>query len=323
MTACVLALTALLAAGGLRVETGTPAALCPDIGEVRRAVRERLNVEGGGEWLASYDLVHRPEAQSGDVVRVELRDPAGKLRLRRDLPRSGESCVALAQAVALVLESFFRHPTSEQPDDEQPDDDAGGPAAPPAIAAAPARPAALGWGPAVELLGAWAAGPSGPALAVDVWYGAGPLSPWAFGLEGVWMATEKRLTIELPSSAQATAATRSALFRGWVARRLRVAEPVELLLGPELVLGLDRFQPQSVPMGVSDVRAAPGVGGRAHLRLRLASRIALSLVAALDVTPPSLAGRFEIDVYGVPAEVFPAPSVRLFVGAGIALALFQ
>ncbi len=49
MTACVLALTALVAAGGLRVETGTPAALCPDIGEVRRVVRERLNVEGGGE----------------------------------------------------------------------------------------------------------------------------------------------------------------------------------------------------------------------------------------------------------------------------------
>jgi len=316
MTACVLALTALVAAGGLRVETGTPAALCPDIGEVRRAVRERLNVEGGGEWLASYDLVHRPEAQSGDVVRVELRDPAGRLRLRRDLPRSGESCVALAQAVALVLESFFRHPT------EQPDDGGGGAGTPPAIAAAPARPAALGWGPAVDLLGAWAGGPSGPALAVDVWYGAGVSSPWALGLEGVWMASEQRLTIDLPSSGQATAAARSTLFRGWVARRLRVAAPVEILLGPEVVLGIDRFQPNSVPMGMPNVRAAPGVGGRAHLRLRLASRVALSLVAALDVTPPALAGRFELDVNGVPAELFPAPALRLFVGAGISLSLF-
>src|SRR6188768_390554 len=141
MTACVLALTALVAAGGLWVETGTPAALCPDIGEVRRAVRERLNVEGGGEWLASYDLVHRPDAEAGDVVRVELRDPAGRLRLRRDLPRSGESCVALAQAVALLLESFFRHP-ADPPAARSPAATAAAPASAPAVIAAapPPRP---------------------------------------------------------------------------------------------------------------------------------------------------------------------------------------
>jgi hypothetical protein len=312
MTACVLALTALVTAGGLRVETGTPAALCPDIGEVRRAVRERLNVEGGGEWLASYDLVHRPDAQAGDVVRVELRDPAGRLRLRRDLPRSGESCVALAQAVALVLESFFRRPS-------EPGDEVGGTTAP-GIAAAPERPAALGWGPGLDLLGAWAVGPSGPALAVNVWYGPGSASPWAFGVDGVWLATEQRLTIDLGASGQATATARSTLLRGWVARRLRVAAPVELLLGPEVVVGIDRMHPTGVPGGMSNVRAAPGAGGRAQLRLRLAPRVALSLVAALDVTPPALAGRFEID--GLSRELFPVPTIRLFVGAGLALTLF-
>lgn len=309
MTACVLALTALVAAGGLRVETGTPAALCPDIGEVRRAVRERLNVEGGGEWLASYDLVHRPDAEAGDVVRVELRDPAGRLRLRRDLPRSGESCVALAQAVALVLESFFRAA-----------------AAPPVIGSSssssptPTRPAALGWGPALDVLGAWAVGPSGPAVAVNVWYGLGSASPWAFGVDGVWMATEQQLTIDLGASGQAAAAARSTLLRGWVARRLRVAVPIELLLGPEVVLGIDRMHPTGVPNGMSNARAAPGAGGRAQLRLQLAGRVALALVAALDVTPPALAGRFEID--GLPGELFPAPTIRLFVGAGLSLTLF-
>ena len=317
MTACVLALTALVAAGGLRVETGTPAALCPDIGEVRRAVRERLNVEGGGEWLASYDLVHRPDAEAGDVVRVELRDPAGRLRLRRDLPRSGESCVALAQAVALLLESFFRRPS------EPSDDSATEP--PPAIAAAatatpPARPAALGWGPTLDVLGAWAVGPSGPGLAVDVWYGPGPASPWAFGVEGVWMASDEQLTIDLGASAQAAAKVSSAMFRGWVGRRLRVAAPVELMLGPELVLGIDRMQPTGVPSGMSNVRAAPGGGGRAQLRFQLAPRVALAVVAALDVTPPALAGRFEIE--GLAGELFPVATVRLFAGAGLALSLF-
>jgi hypothetical protein len=309
MTACVLALTALVTAGGLRVETGTPAALCPDIGAVRRAVRERLSVEGGGKWLASYDLVHRPDAQAGDVVRVELRDPTGRLRLRRDLPRSGESCVALAQAVALVLESFFRAA-----------------AAPPVVestaapAPAPARPAALGWGPGLDVRGAWAVGPSGPAVAVDAWYGPGAASPWAFGVEGVWMATEQRLTIDLGVSGQATATARSTLFRGWVARRLRVAAPVELLLGPEVVVGIDRIHPTGVPNGTSNVRAAPGAGARAQLRLQLAARVGLSLVAAFDVTPPALAGRFEID--GLAGEIFPVPTIRLFVGAGLSLALF-
>ena len=98
------------AGAGLRVETRTPAALCPDIAEVRRAVSDRLSIEGEGEWLASYELVHRPERESEDVVRVELHDPKGRLRLQRELPRSGASCVALAQAVAVVLETYFRHP---------------------------------------------------------------------------------------------------------------------------------------------------------------------------------------------------------------------
>src|SRR5205809_147541 len=76
-------LAAVVATGGLRVETKTPDALCPDVRQVREAVRARLGeIEGQGQWLASYTLVHRPEGLApgdvGDVVRVELRDPSGK-----------------------------------------------------------------------------------------------------------------------------------------------------------------------------------------------------------------------------------------------------
>jgi hypothetical protein len=311
MTVWVLAFAALGAAGGLRVETGTPAALCPDIGEVRRAVRDRLNIEGEGEWLASYDLVHRPQAESGDVVRVELRDPGGRLRLRRDLPRSGESCVALAQAVAVVLESFFRHPTEPASDAAAPE--------PPAIAAAPPRAAALGWGPALDVVGAWTLGPSGPALALDVWYGGRSPSGWALGIEGAWLPTEQRLAIPFEGGS-GTGTLQSTLFRGWVARRLRVAAPLEVLIGPEVVLAVDRMETSGVPDGTSNHRAAGGAGGRAHLRLRLAARATLSLVAALDYTPRAWAGRFEIE--GLPGQLFPSPELRLFVGAGLGIALF-
>src|SRR4051812_34198639 len=165
------AVAVVMAAGaGLHVETGTPAALCPDVAEVRRAVRDRLNIEGEGEWLASYELGHRPQNESGDIVRLELRDPAGRLPLRRELPRSGASCVALAQAVAMVLEGYFRHPG-------EPIDEAAAPAVPVPVAAAPAArvqitgappdtppvPGPPGRGLVATVAGTWSASPSSPA----------------------------------------------------------------------------------------------------------------------------------------------------------------
>ena len=80
-----LVLWALGSATGLRVETSTPDALCPDLGQVRAAARSRLgDIEADGDWNASYALIHRPDgAEAGDVVRLELHDPAGRLRLQR------------------------------------------------------------------------------------------------------------------------------------------------------------------------------------------------------------------------------------------------
>ena len=44
-----LALGLLAAAAGLRVETGTPDALCPDVAQVRAAIEARLgDIEGVG-----------------------------------------------------------------------------------------------------------------------------------------------------------------------------------------------------------------------------------------------------------------------------------
>ena len=319
MTVWVLWFAAISTAGGLRVETGTPAALCPDIGEVRRAVRDRLNVEGEGEWLASYDLVHRPSADAGDVVRIELRDPAGRVRLQRDLPRSGESCVALAQAVALLLESFFRHP-ADPPAARSTAATAAAPAsAPVVIAAAPAPQPALGWGPAVDVMGAWAAGPSSPGVALDVWYGGRSASSWAAGIGGVWLAKEQTIGIEY-GTGQGTGTVRSALLRGWVARRLRLAPAAEILVGPELVLAVDRMETAGVPLGMSNHREAFGGGARASARLRLAPRVALSLVTALDYTPRALAPEFQLVDQG--RDLYPSPEVRLFVGLGLGLALF-
>ena len=70
---------------------------CPH-GHGRRALATRLgDIEGMGEWQARYALVHRPNTGGGDVVRLELRNPEGRLRLSRALPRTGTSCTAMAR----------------------------------------------------------------------------------------------------------------------------------------------------------------------------------------------------------------------------------
>ncbi|HEY7375370.1 MAG TPA: hypothetical protein VIF57_24645 [Polyangia bacterium] len=311
-----LLLAAAVADSGLRVETGTPAALCPDIAEVRQAVAERLNIEGEGEWLASYDLVHRPQRESEDVVRLELRDPAGRLRLRRELPRSGASCVALAQAVAMVLETYFRHPG-------EPIEEGRAPAAAPVTTSAPAardearEPAPPGTGLAAALLGSWSVAPASPAVAASVSYGG--RARWAVGVDGAWMTREQARAIDLQPG-QGTGFLRSGLVHVWGAIRLRAPRPVELLVGPELSLGIDHMRTVDVSEGRENVRAAFGAGARGELRLWMASRATLSFVVAVDYCPRAWAGRFEIE--GVSAEPFPPPEARLLLGAGIGLLAF-
>lgn len=100
---------ALAMLSGLVIETGAPDSLCPDLGQTRAAVEARLGrVDAPQEspWRARYTIVHSPE--NGDYIRLELTDPRGASVLLRDLPMAGESCSTMAQAIALVLERYFR-----------------------------------------------------------------------------------------------------------------------------------------------------------------------------------------------------------------------
>jgi len=313
MAGAALMAAAAGAGAGLRVETRTPAALCPDIAEVRRAVSDRLSIEGEGDWLASYDLVHRPQRESEDVVRLELRDPKGRLRLRRELPRSGASCVALAQAVAMVLETYFRHPSESMNEDVASAAVQETRTLPMERDGSPARAAPSGRF-AAGLLASWTVERSSPAVAVDLSYSG--REPWAIGIDGVWMTSEQARVIDLQPD-QGTGFLRSSLFHAWAALRLGGGGPVELLVGPELALGIDWMRTMNVPEGQENVRAAFGIGARGELRILLGSRAALSFVAAADYAPGAWAGRFEIA--GVGTEPFPSPRARLLFGAGLDL----
>ena len=97
-------------AAGLTVESGSPDAWCPDLATTRRAVSDRLGtlaLSDGQGWVARYTIGHAPDG-GGDFVQLVLRDGQGVQRLERSLPVHGESCDTLAQAIALVLERYFR-----------------------------------------------------------------------------------------------------------------------------------------------------------------------------------------------------------------------
>ena len=111
-------------ASALVIETGSPDALCPDLSQTRAAVMARLGTlkvsrEG---WRARYIIGHAPDSAEGDFVRLELRDPDGELKLQRDLPLEAGACATMSQAIALILERYFRSLIPSPGQDLQPTD---------------------------------------------------------------------------------------------------------------------------------------------------------------------------------------------------------
>jgi len=95
---------------GFSVETGSPAALCPELAATRSAVREHvgeLSLESVKAWVARYTVTH-DSSSADDYVVLVLKDEAGAIRLERRIPLAGEPCATVVQAIALVLERYFR-----------------------------------------------------------------------------------------------------------------------------------------------------------------------------------------------------------------------
>jgi hypothetical protein len=97
----------LAVAQGLMIDTPSPDALCPDLARTRETVHARLGEVGEGDYRAVYTIVHERGDNPKDFVRLELFESSGTVRLRRELP-IGTSCAAVADAIALVLERYFR-----------------------------------------------------------------------------------------------------------------------------------------------------------------------------------------------------------------------
>ncbi|HWZ88001.1 MAG TPA: hypothetical protein VNW92_04105, partial [Polyangiaceae bacterium] len=161
---------------GLAVETDSPDALCPDLATTRAAIHNRLGTlslasEQQG-WIARYTVGHAPGEQ-GDFIRLELIDPTGTRRLLRELPREGESCATLSQAIALVVERYFRElaPESLAAPAPDPDLDSVSTAGPKAPSAQP-DPLTPRW--AVGLGSGFASAPAGAVAELQGGYWLAP-----------------------------------------------------------------------------------------------------------------------------------------------------
>jgi hypothetical protein len=140
----------------------------------------QLSLDGPQSWVARYTIGHTPNG-GGDFVVLVLKDDTGTIRLERRLPLAGESCATVVQAIALVLERYFRElqapASSPEPD-------------PPASAAEPGSSSAASEPVAPRLETPASAPPSAPALQIAVQGGLaiGPRTA-VFGLElGGWFA---------------------------------------------------------------------------------------------------------------------------------------
>ncbi len=345
---CVLVLADL--ASALVIDTGSPDAMCPALAQTREAVSARLGelqVAQGG-WRANYTITHAPDSKEGDFVRLELFDPDGTLRLERRLPLAGRSCSTMAQAVAVVLERYFRRlagGSSELPPDEpQPaaaesGQDAPAPAvasepeplpAPEPVASPPAPPA-----PPLPPPPSAGTAPSDHAAAVTeherrlgATIGGGYATPPGAGALALGARVEVTESTRLGAVALIPFVGQDErvgagvaeldtyplrLWLGWTVRRGALSARV----GPELYLALDVARARGVSSAETAMRVVPGLGVGAGTSLRLSSVFGLDLEAGLDAVHPRLTSRFVVGG----EEVLAPQWFSAFVSAGVTISL--
>jgi hypothetical protein len=297
----------------LTVESGSPDALCPELAQTREAVAARLGtmrVTRAG-WRARYTIGHAPDSTGGDFVRLEVFDPDGFTRLQRDLPMTGRSCLDMSQALALVLDRYFRTLTAEPAETAGTTEQAPsvpapapntarygetGPSASPANAAAstgvrqsaeaePRPPQPQPRSPARRWLlanagVAIAARPSSAGVSVGI--ATEPVPRFEIGVGGVALLAKQRQQTE-----QGTVSQQSFPLRAWSTYSV-IQRGLELKLGPEW-LGAVEFG-QSVDGRQTEPRLLWGIGARASVRGWANPRIGFGVTGSLDITLAN--GRF-------------------------------
>jgi hypothetical protein len=325
---------------GLSIETGSPDALCPELGSTRAAVRRRLGeliMPGGSSgYRARYTIGHAPVGSPRDFVRLELFGPEGDLQLERDLPLEGESCSTMAEVIALVLDRYFRAVLAREPSGEvraegaaperpgpavspaaplpaeQPLGPATAPAsvpAPPSASAPLASPALAG--PRLRLAAfelAWGS-PSAAALGVRALLEAWP-QVYVGGALHVALLSE---TEDLAAGGEVS--SREATLRAYVGWDPRLGS-VRAYVGPGVCLDVARGERTDLANGTARYRAIWAAGLDAGALWVTDEGWSIGAAAALDVSFAELGGRF----YADGREVLEPKTVRAWLGMSVGYA---
>jgi hypothetical protein len=281
-------------ATALTIESGSPDALCPALAQAREAIGARLGtlqVNRPG-WRARYTTGHAPDSTGGDFVRLEVFDPDGVTRLQRDLPKTGLSCVDMAQALALVVDHYFRSLTAEPamegetrpvpspaPPATWPRD---GVTAGPGASGPPPAPPPLEPRPRINrdrsLLAtagvAVAARPSSAGVSLGI--ATTIAHRLEIGLSGVALVTE-----EIAQTPQGTVTEQSFPLRLWSTYTL-VRGDLEVGLGPEWLGAIEYGKRVDRPG--RKARLIGGVGARASVRGWATPRVSFGVTGSLDLT---------------------------------------
>ncbi len=304
---------------GLTVETGSPDALCPDVASAEAAIRARVGEleSNAASWRVRYTMVHAPDRTSGDFVRLQIYDSEGVLQLSRDLPLAAEACATMAQAMALVVERFFRAMVGERPPKPEVEVEMSTTTSAAPLSATPpverdrgaqqrepwtsARKKAFILGARGGLVGPSFRPSAGPFF---VFQAAGPLS-LATSLDFVLVPW----TTELDRGGQAH--LQAGFLRVLPAWDLAFAG-ARLALGPTLGVSVERAWSTGLATSADQYRTTAAAGGAMSLRIAAGDASVLDLSLLVEAPFRPFGGEFMID----DGEVLEPPPVRtaMFVG---------
>ncbi len=299
---------------------------CPDLLLTRQEVAERVHPpeQESGEWSARYVVTQSSVPGEAQFVRLELADPAGRVRLRRELAIEGETCESVAQAIALVLERYFEDVGT----DTAPSDDARAPAPEPVTVPKPAPPPPPPPPKQVE------------AHRMEVLFGLSTallLPDPSAALDAELRIRFEHLSVGLRAALapnrrfEAIGGGGSATLESVPVRATFAVDaalgPVRFAAGPELLAAIEHGETHGLEssLGISETgsgfRFLLGLGLQADALWRVSQRFGLGLAGGVDYVLPLSMSQFLIDD-SPPREVLKPHDFEGFVALGPIL-IFQ